>query len=167
MRVTIVVLEKRQAEVKVRGLARIGIFAPFLPWYLLLAACSATGTVSADSVDNTTLGAHLPPNYRRIIAQEIGASPEYQRIDIKDPQISNPITQWGDILSGGTLASICVQYRTQGILGGGVATDWFSFTKLKLNRPLHDIRSRRSVASISCNADRIYSPFPEIERRAG
>jgi|RhiMetdeSRZDD1v2_1073273.scaffolds.fasta_scaffold428267_2 hypothetical protein len=135
---------------------------------LLVAGCNSTGVVGDVAEANSTLAAHLPQNYRRIIVQEIEASAAYRRIDIRDAQISNPITQWGDILSGGTLASVCVRYRTQGALGGTLlATDWFSFTKSKLNRPLHDINSRRSVATISCNADRTYGPFPEIERKPG
>src|ERR1700694_5876936 len=78
---------------------------------LLLAGCQTTGTVSNDA---STQAVHLPPNYQQMIAQQIRMSSEYQSIGIKDAQISNPILQFGDILNGGTVASICVRYRVRG-----------------------------------------------------
>src|SRR5262245_45682565 len=103
---------------------------------LLSGGCSSTGVVSADASEKSTLAAHLPAADRRIIAQQFKASPAYQSVEIKNAQISNPITQWGAVLDGGTIASVCVRYQTSGLFGTGPAVDWFGFTKMRLNRPL-------------------------------
>ena len=111
------------------------------------------------------IATHLPDDYRTILKREFVMMTQiYGLTGIKDAQISNPQAQFGNLLGGGTVASVCVRFRFRGRnadkYGTEPAVNWFAFTHRELTT---DLRARKEVALIGCNSDRVYSPFPDIE----
>lgn len=110
--------------------------------------------------DGSTLAKHLPANYRQMIANDFKTWPDYQGMIIREAKISNGKTQFGDIMRGGTTATVCVNYKTRNILGQeGYFTEAFFFTNGELAHG--GLKPRRSAAVLACSSDRIFSPFPE------
>jgi hypothetical protein len=131
----------------------------------LLASCVTQDGAADKTAEAAILAMHLPPDYRKIIADDIKAWPDYAGIVIKDAQISNPAKEFGDILNGGTVVGICVRYLTRPrFLGQELAprviTESISFTKGKQNNPGR--KGRQEIAGLQCHEDRTYSPFREI-----
>jgi hypothetical protein len=130
---------------------------------LLLAACSSTEAIKDDAAGRAELAAHLPQDYRKIIAQEITTSSEYQSVGIKDAQISNPKVVYGAaVLQGGVVASVCIRYKIVSLWSseGLPATNQFMFVRRTI---IHSgMRIQSNTALIGCGADRTYTPFPEI-----
>jgi hypothetical protein len=130
---------------------------------LLLAGCNSTEPLRNDAAGGSEQAAHLPPDYRQIIAQEIKTSSEYQSVGVKDAQISNPKVVYGAaILQGGVVASVCIRYKIVSFWSsdGLPATNQFMFVKRTL---IHSgLRISSNTALIGCGADRTYAPFPEV-----
>jgi hypothetical protein len=133
---------------------------------LVLSGCSTQSgeaNLATPPSEASALAAHLPPDYRQVIVDDFRNWPDYQGVVIKDATISSGKTQFGDILNGGTTATVCVRYKTRGTFGGeGYATESFFFTHRRLAHG--GLRERRSAALLSCGSDRVYGPFPEANK---
>ncbi|WP_063683130.1 hypothetical protein [Bradyrhizobium stylosanthis] len=138
---------------------------------MTLLACAGCNTTSQElsaeqrESERSKLATHLPDDYRAILKREfVMMTQVYGLTGIREAQISNAQAQFGNLLGGGTVAAVCVRFRFRGRnadkYAAEPAVNWFAFTHRQLTT---DLRARKEVALISCNSDRVYSPFPEIE----
>ncbi|MGJ4904649.1 hypothetical protein ACQR0V_23985 [Bradyrhizobium sp. HKCCYLS2058] len=132
----------------------------------LLTGCVTQSAENDKAAEAAAMATHLPADYRQILANDFKTWPDYAGMPITKAQISNPAKEFGDILNGGTVVGICVRYMTKPRAFGQelsprTVVESISFTNKRLNHA--GLKGRREIAMLSCDAKRVYSPFPEIE----
>jgi hypothetical protein len=127
-------------------------------------------TFGGGMTTESNAAADLPANYRQIIISKMRSSRtgsifEPGTGDVSNARISQPLTKFAGITSGGTVPTVCVIWDIKSARGESLGRGMFifAFDSGKLSRG--GAIEGAVFQTLLCGDDRVFSPFPEVNTR--